>query len=79
MIEVSGKTGGAKRISEESLGKITALKNGLKKEYLPIRLHQEICRANMAEVMTDVVRELRASEARILTAIKRNGGSSGGG
>ena len=70
---MSEETGGAKHISEEALGKLTALQGKIEDDYTPTEHQADKCRANHAELTTKFVTAVGESEKRILQAIKDNG------
>lgn len=71
-IEKSQKTSGALHISEEALGKIDAIKTEMKDDYLTIKYHKALCRGNLAELGSEISKEItdaiERSEKRIIKA-----------
>lgn len=72
-LEISEKTGGARRISEEGLSKFNCIKKLVDEKYLTIDKHTDMCALQQAGIKLYISEELKLHTQEIINAIKING------
>jgi len=72
-LEVSARTGGARRISEEGLSKVNELKSLIEDRYMTTEKHTDVCGKIQADMKLHISDELKKHTKEILQAIERNG------